>query len=145
MFESVQPPPSEPGAFRAILKLISLGVLVLLLLIPVSQLLGLVRERKSRQDEVRNELARLWGGEQTLGAVVLAVPYTAPAGSGGLVAKNATPGAGAVAAPPAGWTYFLPGAVQWRGSLAPERRHRGLFEVTLYEARLSASGWFARP
>ena len=68
MFDSVQPPPSEPGRFRAVLKLLALGVLVLLLLIPVSQLLGLVRERKSRQAEVREEIAKLWGDEQTLGA-----------------------------------------------------------------------------
>src|SRR6185436_5777513 len=81
MFEAVQPSPSEPGRFRAILKLLALGVLVLLLLIPVSQLLSLVRERSSRQDEVREELARVWGGEQTLGAVVLAVPYSIPGGS----------------------------------------------------------------
>src|SRR4029078_7197334 len=82
MFESVQPPPSEPGRFRAVLKLLALGVLVLLLLIPVNQLLGLVRERSSRRNEVCEELARTWGGEQTLGAVVLAVPYSIPAGAG---------------------------------------------------------------
>src|SRR6185369_5355133 len=80
MFESVQPPPSEPGRFRAVLKLLALGVLLLLLLIPVNQLLGLVRERSSRRNEVREELAHAWGGEQTLGALVLAVPYSIPVG-----------------------------------------------------------------
>src|SRR4029079_1368000 len=70
MFESVQPPPSEPGRFRSVLKLFALRVLLLLLLIPVNQLLGLVRERSSRRNEVRQELAHAWGGEQTLGALV---------------------------------------------------------------------------
>ena len=145
MFESVQPPPSEPGRFRAVLKLFALGVLVLLLLIPVSQLLGLVRERSSRRNEVREELARVWGGEQTLGAVVLAVPYSVPAGSNVVATETWQSGTRVLTVPSVGWTYFLPGAVQWHGKLAPEKKHRGLFEVTQYEARLTAGGWFARP
>jgi len=145
MFESVQPPPSEPGRFRAVLKLFALGVLVLLLLIPVSQLLGLVRERSSRRNEVRDELARVWGGEQTLGAVVLAVPYSIPAGAGVVATETWQSGTRVVTVPSVGWTYFLPGAVDWRGDLAPETKHRGIFEVTQYEARLTAGGWFARP
>ena len=145
MFESVQPSPSEPGRFRAILKLLALGALVLLLLIPVSQLLGLVRERSARQDEVRQELARVWGAEQTLGAVVLAVPYSIPAGSSVVATETWQSGARVLEVPSVGWTYFLPGAVEWRGSLAPEKKHRGIFEVTQYEARLTAGGWFARP
>ena len=145
MFESVQPPPAEPGRFRAVLKRFALGILVLLLLIPVNQLLGLVRERSSRRNEVRDELARVWGGEQTLGAVVLAVPYSIPAGTGVVATETWQSGTRVVTVPSGGWTYFLPGAVDWRGDLAPETKHRGIFEVTQYEARLTAGGWFARP
>jgi len=133
----------EPGRFRSILKLAALGALVLLLLVPVNQLVSLVRERQARQLLVREELAQLWGGQQTLGALVLAVPYRAPAGGGGASAKTYLPAS--ALAPPAGWAYFLPGAVKWRGDVTPQQRHRGLFQVTLYEARLAASGWFARP
>src|SRR6185295_9357780 len=128
MFESVQPSPAEPGRFRAFLKLLALGVLVLLLLIPVSQLLGLVRERSSRRNEVRDELARVWGGEQTLGAVVLAVPYSIPAGAGVVATETWQSGTRVVSVPSTEWTYFLPGAVDWRGDLAPETKHRGIFQ-----------------
>jgi len=145
MFESVQPPPSEPGRFRAFLKLLALGVLVLLLLIPVNQLLGLVRERSSRRNEVRDGLARTWGGEQTLGALVLAVPYSIPAGAAVTASESWQSGTRVVTVPSTGWTYFLPGGVQWRGSLDPKTKSRGIFEVTQYEARLTAGGWFARP
>ncbi|HEV8630989.1 MAG TPA: cell envelope integrity protein CreD [Thermoanaerobaculia bacterium] len=121
----------EGGPGRALLKLASLAILVLLLLVPVTQLLGLVRERQSRQEEVRRELARMWGGEQTLGALMLLVPVRR---AGDLPAAPAT-----------GWATFLPGAVHWQGVLEPEPRQRGLFAATVYEARLEASGWFARP
>lgn len=147
MFESLQPPPpSEPSAFRTVLKLITLGVLVLLMLVPVTQILGLVRERQSRQLEVRNELARQWGGEQTLGALVLAVPYfAAPNAASGAAVKSDAPSGGALAATPLGWAYFLPASVQWRGKLETQGLSRGIFEVRVYDTRLVASGSFARP
>jgi inner membrane protein len=144
MFEPLQSP--EPGRFRTVLKLVTLGILVLLLLVPVTKVLGLVHERQARLWQVQSELAKTWGAEQTLGALVLAVPYFAATSSTtGVVAKSHAPAGGALAAAPAGWAYFLPGAVQWRGRLEPEVRRRGIFAVTVYESRLTASGWFARP
>jgi inner membrane protein len=114
------------SALRSLLKLVVLGGLGLVLLIPVAQLLGLVRERRERQEEVRRELAALWGGEQTVGAVVVAVPLK----SSGAARE---------------WLCFLPAEVRWQGTLQPESRRRGIFEVTLYEAKLTATGWFRRP
>lgn len=114
------------GAWKSVVKLGMIGVLGLLLLIPVTQVLGLVRERQQRERDVQAELARLWGGAQTVGALVVAAPL--PSSSG-----------------PAEWVHFLPAEVTWTGTLRPERRSRGIFEVTLYEARLAARGWFRRP
>jgi inner membrane protein len=163
----MQPFLPAPPVRRPILKLMALAALVVLMLVPVAQLLGLVRERASRQDAVRAELASLWGGEQTVGALVLAVPYRAkdapppavvPAAAGAPAAAPQTaPGAAppggwakgvapasAIQEPP-GWFFALPADLSWRGAMKPERRRRGLFEVTLYEAELSATGWFRRP
>jgi inner membrane protein len=114
------------GAWRSVVKLGMIGFLGLLLLIPVSQVLGLVRERQQREREVQAELARLWGGPQTVGALVVAAPLRSTSG-------------------PVEWIHFLPAEVSWSGALRPERRSRGIFEVTLYEARLAARGWFRRP
>jgi inner membrane protein len=50
-----------------------------------------------------------------------------------------------LSAPITGWSYFLPGAVEWRGSVETHARGRSLFAVTVYDSRLTASGWFARP
>ena len=114
------------GAWRSVVKLGLIGFLGLLLLVPVTQVLGLVRERQQREREVQAELARLWGGAQTVGALVVAAPLRAETG-------------------PVEWVHFLPAEVSWTGTLRPERRSRGIFEVTLYEADLTARGWFRRP
>lgn len=62
-------------AWASAVKLTVLGVLVLLLLIPVASVLGLVREREGRADEVRQEIGGVWGRQQTLGAAVLTVTH----------------------------------------------------------------------
>ncbi|HLE83738.1 MAG TPA: cell envelope integrity protein CreD [Thermoanaerobaculia bacterium] len=121
-------PPSRSGVSSAI-KLVVLGALVLLLLIPVASVLGLVREREGRAAEVREEIGTLWGREQTLGAAVLTLPYRSPEG-GRLVVRQ---------------VHFLPREVHWQGELIPQIRARGIFEVPVYEARLRAAGWFGPP
>jgi inner membrane protein len=114
------------GAVRSLLKLMVLGGLGLVLLIPVAQVLGLVRERRERQEEVRREVSASWGGEQTVGALVLAAPL-----HGAVTTRE--------------WVYFLPAEVRWEGELRPEVRTLGLFTTTLFESRLMARGWFRRP
>jgi inner membrane protein len=120
---------AQRSAVWSTLKLIALGALVLVLLIPVATVLGLVREREGRAAEVRREIGAQWGREQTLGAAVLSLPYRSLEG-GRFVVRRA---------------HFLPAEVRWQGELTPEIRTRGIFEVPVYEARLRADGWFAAP
>ena len=47
------PSAMESRPLRSLLKLATLGVCVLLLLVPVTQILALARERQQRQAEVR--------------------------------------------------------------------------------------------
>jgi inner membrane protein len=125
--------PSAAGKVRSTvfsaLKLVTLGVLTLLLLIPVASLLGLVRERQSRESEVRWEIANLWGDQQILGAAVLTLPLRKPVGDGLITWER----------------HYLPEQAEWSGSLETEVRKRGIFEVPVYQARLTAQGRFAAP
>jgi len=114
------------AGWRSAVKLVVLGFLVLVLLIPVASVLGLVREREGRACEVREEIGSVWGREQTLGAAVLSLPF--PGGLRGV-----------------SHLHLLPTEVRWSGEVAPRIRARGIFEVPVYEARLSASGWFDVP
>lgn len=111
------------------LKLVTLGVLTLLLLIPVASLLGLVRERQSRESQVRGEIAGLWGEQQILGAAVLTLPLRKRVGDGFVEWER----------------HYLPAQSDWSGTVEGEARNRGIFEVPVYQARLAAIGRFAPP
>src|SRR5262249_42519115 len=57
------------------LKLMIMGGLVLLLLIPLSMVGSLVYEREHRRDEAVHEVAAMWGEAQTLAGPLLTVPF----------------------------------------------------------------------
>lgn len=63
------------------------GILVLLLLIPLSMVQDLIGERAQRKSEAEAGISQIWGGPQTIIGPVIDVPYevqvqgTAPDGS----------------------------------------------------------------
>ena len=115
-------------------KLLTIGFLILLLLIPLMMVRSLVAEREGRRTAAADEVAASWGRAQTLGGPVLTVPYSAwRVDSNGKVEH---------------WTdyaHFLPERLQVAGELRPERRQRGLFETVVYRAELRISGAFRPP
>ena len=58
------------------IRLLTIGLLILLLLIPVSMVQDLIKERHERQEEAIKEVSDKWGSTQTLLGLVLTVPYT---------------------------------------------------------------------
>jgi inner membrane protein len=133
MFDPVQP---EKRRLRdsTLFKLLAVGFLALLLLIPLGMVSSLISERQARRDQVTQEVAASWGNSQVLGGPVLIVPY--------LVHGKDDKGKGVT------WTsyaHFLPETLEIDGRIAPERRNRGIFEVAVYRADLSWKGTFLRP
>jgi len=55
------------GGFDMTKRVIVLGVLVLVMLIPLAMIGDMVTERSERRDQVETEIAGLWGGSQTIG------------------------------------------------------------------------------
>ena len=124
------------GSESTTVKMIVLGLLILILLIPVVSIASLVRERSFRQDSVRAEIAGRWGRQQTLNGPILRVPFRVPVeevkeGEGRRIEQRDA--------------YFLPLEIRWQGEVQPEVRYRGIFEAVVYESRLTAAGTFERP
>lgn len=57
------------------IRLITIGILILILLIPVSMIENLIREREYRRDDAIREVCSKWGERQTIKGLVLSVPY----------------------------------------------------------------------
>ena len=56
-------------------RVVMLGILILIMLIPLTMIGDLVYERSARRYEVENQIAGQWGGSQIVGGPVLMIPY----------------------------------------------------------------------
>lgn len=122
------------------IRLITMGIIILLLLIPVSMVENLISERQSRQEEATAEVSAKWGEEQTLTGMVLTVPYKTYA--------RVTEGDNNAAAKwveSIEYAHFLPEALHIEGEITPEIRYRGIYEVIVYNSRMKISGSFLNP
>ena len=107
------------------LKLALIGFLTLLLLIPSSMILNLIREREQRRTETINEVTSVWGNAQTLAGPVLTIPYES-------ASKTVTK-----------YAHILPENLKIEGSVEPEVRNRGIYKVVTYRAKLHVTGNFS--
>src|SRR5438093_13275037 len=57
------------------IKLMSIGFLVLILMIPSSWIDSLVNERQARAESVISEISDTWSGSQTISGPVLLLPF----------------------------------------------------------------------
>lgn len=120
---------------QTMMKILITGGISLLLLIPLNMLMDLVSERETRRTEAVMEVSGKWGSEQTVIGPLLIVPYYYHYLDKKKILRVSIKNA-----------YFLPETLSINGSVEPEKRSRGLYEVVLYRAKeLSFSGYFNRP
>lgn len=117
----------------ASLKIGTIIVITLLLLIPLSMVKSLIKERSFRQISVTEELGAMWGGPQTVAGPVLTLPYTCYNRNNVGVLTSSTQ-----------YAYFLPSLLSINGSVTSEIRYRGIFQALLYGATLEIKGTFPK-
>lgn len=120
-------------------KLAFIAALIGLLLIPVSMIESLIRERESNGSSAEREVADKWGGVQMVTGPILTVPYRVVSGKekgGNEKDRKDT----AIE-----YAHFLPEVLNVSGALQPEIRHRGIYDVALFKADLHLTGRFAPP
>jgi inner membrane protein len=112
-----------------------LGLIILLsviLLIPVSMIRELIKEREQRQNEIIEEITHMWGESQTLCGPVLTIPVRSPGKKNDKEAGDLVTN-----------VHILPEVLQIEGTIKPEVRYRGIYKVITYRAILHVSGSFA--
>ena len=116
------------------LKIVSVGILILLLLIPTAMVQNLISERQARRDAVVREISQKWGAPQTITGPFMTIPYkvffTDAAGQTRFNLK---------------YLHLLPETLDISGEIGPEVRYRSLFEAVLYNIRLKFRGSFKLP
>ena len=139
MTEPARGPQSlETFARSHLFRVLALAALILVLQIPVGMVGDLITERQLRRDHTIGEVTGKWGGHQEVIGPLLVVPYEVhrveirPDGSTRTHkrVRHAT---------------FLAESLVIDGDVRGEVRERGIFEVPLYDARISLSGRFEAP
>jgi inner membrane protein len=116
------------------LKLITIGILILILLIPASMLERLIDERQGTRDNAVAEITSKWGSGQVIGGAVISIPYQT-------IQENEQGKKMTVIE----YAHFLPEDLSITGTLTPEKRYRGIYVVMLYNAKLHIKGFFKKP
>lgn len=120
------------------IKLLSIGVLMLILMIPSVWVQDLVNERQMRAEDVKYEVARKWAGHQTLTGPVLKVPFrkieTVKEWTNGVEHSRLVETAHSA--------YFLADELTIDGKVSPEVLHRGIFDVAVYDSKIKINARF---
>ena len=119
-------------------KLMSIGFLVLVLLIPSSWIQDLMHERQSRAEGVMQEVSDKWSGSQTLSGPILVIPYK--------VRKRIDHGKdGTEIQEYLEKYYLLPETLDVKGEVNPTVLHRGIFDAAVYASSLNIKANFTKP
>lgn len=111
-------------------------VLILILLVPTTMVKQLIHEREDVQLSAINEVSSKWGNGQTLTGPYISIPYDKYIKQ--YSKKDSTHKVVKVRQ----WMYFLPEELKIDGTIAPEKRYRGIYEVVVYETFLKINGVF---
>jgi inner membrane protein len=111
-------------------KVLGIGLLALLMLIPLTQAGGMVNERQLMRDTASTRVADGWGGPQTIGGLVLAVPTR----------SDSHDSAGRTIATRDDTAIVLADEVTTTADLKVEKRKFGMYEVPVYTGDLTIRG-----
>jgi len=120
------------------IKLLSIGVLTLILMIPGSLVQDLIYEREARAEGVFTEVADKWAAAQTITGPILRVPFkkieTVKEWTNGVEHSRVVE--------TLHYGYFLPNDLTINGQIAPEVLHRGIFDVSVYDSKINMNATF---
>jgi inner membrane protein len=127
------PLPPRPGG-SAVLKVAAIGVLGTCLIVPLALVWILVVERANRRDQVVTETVSSIGRAQTVGGVVLDLPYEALERQANGATVTVTRHA-----------YVHPEQLTIEAQATPEVRHRSLYSVIVYRTSARLKGTIRPP
>lgn len=112
-------------------KLLSIGFLIAILLIPQSMIKSLINDREVNQSMAVNEVSKSWAAPLELTGPVLTVPFEIIRKADDKTYRTKR------------YAHFLPEDLLIDGQLSPETRKRGIYEVIVYTTSLELKGSFS--
>jgi inner membrane protein len=114
-------------------KLMFIGMLILLLIIPSTLIDSLINERAHRHEEMEKDVSDKWSASQLIQGPVLVIPYKRQYKdtTNKLLIKQSVDN-----------IYLLPEQLNIKGEVVSETLHRGMYETVVYNTHLKISGNF---
>lgn len=117
-------------------KIGTIVIITLLLLIPTAMIKDLILERESTQNEAIREVSSKWGEEQTISGPFISIPYYRYVKE--ISKKDSTEKIVKFKE----YLHILPSELNISGSIKPEKRYRGIYEIVVYNSNLQLTGAF---
>lgn len=113
-------------------KVLGVGLLALLMLLPLWKVQSLVDERQGMRQAAIDQIAQGWGGEQVLGGLVLAMPTHQQ-----VIASNGEP------REVSDTTLMLPDTAEMTIAMSVDKRRYGIYEAPVFTSTVELHGRFS--
>ena len=123
------------------IKIILIGALILLLLIPLAMIRGLITERQYTAYEAGNEVQEKWSSAQQVVGPFISIPYYEKRED--ITYENGESKRKIVTV--ANNLHILPESLEITGNIETEKLNRGLYEIVVYKTPLELKGKFILP
>ncbi|WP_445732750.1 cell envelope integrity protein CreD [Mariniflexile sp.] len=124
-------------------RMLMVGFLVIILLIPLTYISSLIRERSQRQTEVIAEINQQWGNEVLIYGPILKVPYKTF--NEKTVTDKITKKVYTETIEEINDAYFFPEKLNINSNINPEEKKRGIYTTAVYNSNMTISGTFVKP
>jgi len=125
------------------LRMFVVGFLILILLVPLSYIKDLIRERKNLQNQVVTEINENWGNEIVLYGPILKTPYFTYTES--TIIDSKTKKTQIIREKNINYAYFFPNELDVSGSIETELKKRGIYSASVYNSNIKIKGDFSLP
>jgi len=112
---------------KLFIKAVIVFVMAFFLWIPTNLIRGVINEREDRQEEAIEDVSSKWAGRQTVTGPILMIPYNSTSSAVNYQKKYA---------------WFMADLLDINSSVSPQKRHRGIYDVVVYEGYISITAKF---
>ncbi len=124
-------------------RMLMIGFIILVLLIPLIFIKELIRERASRQQDVVQEVGNLWGEEVLFMGPILKVPYKTYTESTKMV--TGTKSVITERTSKIKYAYFFPDDLEIDARVDAVKKERGIYETSVFSSEMNFTGSFSVP
>jgi len=117
--------------YHVLVKSFIIFILLLLFIIPQIFTSELIRERENNQEAAFYDISSKWSGRQTITGPILVLPYYEYYRDTSKVLRYTKHN-----------LYVLPDQLHFNSELMPEKRHRNIYEVVVYNSKVKVEASF---